>query len=88
MLGEPRRDQAGLRGARDLERLGHRSEIGDHTAGERSRDADRVARLRGIEPAQHPGRRRGSDRTEHGARVPALAVMLILVARDQLRPTS
>ena len=85
-LGEPRRDQPGLRGATQVERLGHRPEIGDHAAGERGRDADRVARPCGIEPAQHCGGRGGGHRTEHGTGVPALAVMLVLVARDQLGP--
>ena len=76
----------GLRGATQVERLGHRPEIGDHAAGERGGDADRVARPRGIEPAQHRRGRGGGHRAEHGTRVPALAVMLVLVARDQLRP--
>jgi hypothetical protein len=44
---QARRDQPGLGGASDLQRLGHRSEIADDAAGERSRHGERLAACAG-----------------------------------------
>ena len=78
----------GLRGATDLDTTWSSS----RNWRPRRRRAKRRCRPRGvaalgIELAQHRGGRGGGDRAEHGARVPALAVMLVLVAARSARPT-
>ncbi len=84
--GEARRGDAGLGGAAGLQRLGHGAEIGDHAGRHRGGHAERLGRLGGVELAQIGAGGGRGDRAEHRRRVPALAVIGILVALDQMGP--
>ena len=65
-LRQARGNDAGLRGAADLEGFCHGAEIGDQTAGHRGGDRHGGRRLRGIETAQLGAGRRRRDRSKHG----------------------
>ena len=85
-LRQPRGDDAGLRGAADLERLGHGAEIGDQSCRHRGGDGHGGGRTGSIEAAQFGAGRRCGDGAEHRTGMPALAVQRRRLARQQFGP--
>jgi hypothetical protein len=75
-----RREQPVARGVSDMERLGHRAEIGFDPARKRSGDRERLRGGARIEPHQMTARRRRAEHTQCRGRVPALFVMVIVDA--------
>ena len=83
---QPRRDDPALRGAPDLERLGHRPEIRNDAGGHRRGDRQRGASRLDVQRLQGCGGRGGRDRAEHRRRMEALAVIAVPIACDQIGP--
>ena len=85
-LGQARRLDAVGRGPAGMQRLGHRPEVGGQAGRQAGRDCQGMPRLLLVEAAQAGGRRGGCHGAEHAGGMPALGVMRVGLAADQLRP--
>ena len=85
-LRQARGNDAGLRGAADLEGFGHGAEIRHQARRHRGRDRHSSRRLRGIETAQFGACCSSSNGAEHGRRMPALAMQRRRLAQQKLGP--
>ena len=85
-LGEAHRLDAVGCGAPRMQRLRHAAEVGGQARCEAGSNGKRVARVLLVEPAQVRTRSGGGHGPEHPGRMPALAVMRVCLAPDQLRP--
>ena len=84
--GKARGDDAGMRRASGVERLGHGAEVGDEAGALRGAERNRGGGLVGVEAAQRGAGRGRADGAEDARGVPALLVVLVGIAALQVGP--